>query len=109
MSLPNKVIVGPLTYRITDDEVEQLRETAENEGNASWGTIKYGRGLIVLNPEQDESHKRLALFHECLHACWHLTDFAHEDDEDPVRRITGPLLDTLRRNPDLVAYLLAEE
>ena len=106
--LPKKVTVGPLAYRVTDDEVEHLRECA-TDGGDTWGTIKYGRGLILLNPEQDESHKRLALLHECLHACWHLTDFAHQDDEDPVRRITGPLLDVLRRNPELVAYLCAED
>jgi hypothetical protein len=106
-TLPNKVTIGPLVYRITDDEVEHLREvTAEGD---TWGTIKYGHGLIVLNPEQSDSHKRLSLLHECLHGCWHLTEFAHQEDEDPIRRITGPLLDVLRRNPDLVAYLLAED
>ena len=109
MALPEKVVIGPLTYRITDDEAEHLRQTVADDGDSSWGMIKYGKGLILLNPEQDASHTRLALFHECLHGCWHLTDFGHQEDEDPIRRIAGPLLDMLRRNPDLVAYLLAED
>jgi hypothetical protein len=106
MPLPDKVAIGPLTYHITEDEIEHLREAAA-EGD-TWGTIKYGKELILLNPDQGASHKRLALLHECLHGCWHLTEFSHQEDEDPIRRITGPLLDMLRRNPALVAYLLEE-
>ena len=63
----------------------------------------------ILSPDQNDAHKRMALLHEVLHGCWHLTDKAHQDDEAAIRILAGPLLDTLRRNPLLVAYLVEDD
>lgn len=106
--LPERVEIGPLVFSITDGETEHLRAVQDNDG-AIWGKIHYPKGEIILDPNQSPSHKRLALLHECLHGVWHLSDRAHESDEDIIRQICAPLLDMLRRNPDLVAYLLSED
>jgi hypothetical protein len=106
MTLPTLVQIGPLAYTITDEE-HVYNKTAVDQGEALWGRIDYAKGSIVLSPEQNDAHKRLALLHEVLHGVWHLHDKAHESDEDVLRSLTADLLDTLRRNPELVAYLVA--
>jgi|GEM_PF-3502597 hypothetical protein len=108
MPLPDNVQIGPLVFRVTDDELEKRRADA-TDGDDTFGRIEYGKGLIILDYEQSASHKRMALLHECLHGCWHVSEPGHLDDEDAIRRLSAPLLDMLRRNPVLVAYLLAEE
>ena len=108
MTLPAKVMIGPLGYDVTDDRAAFAQMVAEDM-TSTWGYIRYGEGRIILNPNQNEAHKRMCLLHECLHGCWHLSDRDHQDDEQPILALAAPLLDVLRRNPDLLAYLLAED
>lgn len=107
MALPDRVQIGPLIYTVTDDEAT-YNKTAADEETSLWGKISYGKGTLVLCPDQNDAHKRLALLHEVLHGVWHLHDKTHESDEDVLRSLTADLLDTLRRNPELVAYLTAD-
>lgn len=104
--LPSRVQIGPLSYVISDDDAT-YNKAAVDQGEALWGKINYGKGTVVLCPDQNDAHKRLALLHEVLHGVWHLHDKTHESDEDVLRSLTADLLDTLRRNPDLVNFLLA--
>lgn len=97
-----------MAFRITEDESEYASAVIGNEGQL-WGQISYGRGVIVLNPGQSDDHKRFALFHELMHAVWHQSDRAHDGDEEVIRRVAAPLLDMLRRNPELMAYLLRKD
>ena len=106
--LPSSIQIGPLPFTITDD-LNAYHATAVENGAAVWGRIEYGKGRIILDPDQTVAHKRMALFHEVLHGAWHLTDRKHEEDEALMLALSGPLLDTLRRNPALVAYLLSED
>lgn len=105
MSVPSKIDVGPLSFVVTQDLARYGQAVETNDGRL-WGQIYYATGELVLNPAQAEGHKRLCLLHEILHACWHLTDYTHNNDEDAVRRLAAPLLETLRRNPALVTYLM---
>lgn len=105
--LPERIQIGPLCYTVTDDEARHNKVAADNEG-ALWAKIFYGKPEIVLSPDQDVQHKRIALLHECLHGVWHLHDDTHDNDEELLRAMTADLLDMLRRNPELVAYLTAE-
>lgn len=107
-TLPEHVQIGPQRYTVTADPVEHAR-WVKADGMDTWGSIKYGLGKIILEPDQGADHMRLALLHEVLHGCWHLTDRNHDADEDCIRRLAGPLLDTLRRNPALVAFLVDED
>lgn len=107
MPLPDKVQIGPLCYSVIHDESRYHKMAADAE-RAMWGQIFYGSSEIVLETGQGIQHKRLALLHEVLHGVWHLHDKTHESDEDVLRSITADLLDTLRRNPGLVAFLLEE-
>lgn len=104
MPLPKEVQIGPLCYAVINDEARYHKMASVAEV-AVWGKIFYGESEIVLNPDQGAQHQRLALLHEVLHGVWHLHDKGHDGDEEVLRSMTADLLDTLRRNPDLVTYL----
>lgn len=105
MPLPDTVTIGPIDYTITDDTVTHAMRVVSSSCDP-WGEIDYGAGLIVLRPGQSPAHQRLVLVHEILHGCYHVTTRDHEDDEAAVLALAGPLLDVLRRNPALVAFLV---
>jgi hypothetical protein len=110
MTLPEKVTVGPLVYIVCND-IATYAQSVVDTNEQVYGRVNYGDIQIILDPKQHDQHKRMALLHEVLHACWHVTDpiDPHTVEEMAIRTLTGPLLDVLRRNPELVAYLLAEE
>lgn len=108
VALPKNITIGPLVFAVTDDTAAYYRVSVEL-GATTWGRILYAKGRIILDPEQNEAHKRYALLHEVLHGCWHTGNRSHKNDEKALRAIAAPLLDVLRKNPDLVAYLLASD
>lgn len=108
MSLPERIVIGPLTFRVSDD-IHEHNQGVVDDSLDTYGRIRYGSGDILLDPKQNNAHKRVALFHEVMHGCWHIGDRGHKNDEKAIRSLAAPLLDVLRRNPDLVAYLLAED
>jgi hypothetical protein len=106
--LPQQITIGALTYTVTD-AVADHNQSVVDERVDTYGSINYGTGRIILDPKQLAQHKRQALLHEVLHGCLHETAQHHKWEEKAIRLIAGPLLATLRRNPDLVAYLLADD
>lgn len=106
--LPSSIQVGPYRFTIIEDEATYNRKVVEDDAN-TWGTIEYGRLRIILNPNQAPDHKRVTLLHELLHGVEDISDQAHDNTEKVIRQLAAPLLDVLRRNPELVAYLLEQE
>ena len=105
---PATIRIGPVQYAVVVTAAAYAaRMVVANE--PFWGLIDYGEALIVLQPTHPD-HVRLALLHEVLHGCWHLHEPLSETitEEQAIRTLTGSLLDTLRRNPALVAFLLTE-
>jgi hypothetical protein len=102
--MPKSVLIGPYRFAVTDEQAVADRKAVQDQQKC-WGWIEYGQQRIILNPDQSEQHKRVALLHEILHGCEDLSDQGHEHDELIIRQLAAPLLDVLRRNPDLVAYL----
>ena len=107
IDLPGSVQLGPYTFSITDSKLEHAKACLDNDGMV-YGYIRYGKCQIILDPDQEEMHKRVSLMHELLHAIWHLSDWTHKDDELPMRVMATGMVDTLRRNPNLVRYILGE-
>ena len=105
--MPTSVQIGPYQFTVADDQIAHDRQTAQ-DGSRAWGTISYRYQRIILDPEQSEQHKRVTLLHEIMHGCEDLSDWRHDKTEEVIRMLAAPLLDVLRRNPDLVAYLTAE-
>lgn len=106
-ALPERIQIGPMTFRVTD-EIAEHNQGVVDDLHDTYGRIRYSQGVIILDPKQNDAHKRITLLHEIMHGCWHLGDRSHKNDEKAIRSLAAPLLDVLRRNPALVAYLLAE-
>lgn len=108
--IPAALQIGPHDYTIVVD----ADRAAELEQDA--GASNYLRGEIVLHPRQSPTQLRDTLLHECLHMLL-ATAGTHTgsppllspggDEERLVSALTPLLLDTLKRNPELVAFLTA--
>lgn len=106
--LPASVQIGSIAYEIKTDKATINQATVD--GSVSfYAHIRFGQSDILIDPDQGIHHQRMTLLHEVLHGCFHITMLDKKWEEMAVRLLTGTLLDTLRRNPDLVAYLLATE
>lgn len=109
---PATVTVGPLDVKV------DVNAKRANDASLTFGHYDRVYGEIVLAPNQGPAPLRDTLLHELLHACCDLAamqagggDAVFEDDDHEercVRALTPWLLDALRRNPDLVTYLLAQ-
>lgn len=83
-------------------------DLAECMGQESNGHYVEDARKIVIRPGLPLDKEREVVLHEVLHGVMTAANLAWDDDNDEeriVRSISGPLLDTLRRNPQLVKYL----
>ncbi len=98
--IPTTLRVGPLRYQIVRD--------SQRLPSDHWGMTDKARQVVALSPDQSDQRTRLTLLHEILHA---LADITNLDGIDPsveerlVTQLAPALLDLLRENPGLVAYL----
>ncbi len=110
--LPAVVEVGPFRYTVTADELERLRiEHAEARQLSGRTDHDLLRIYVDTTAAAGADTRRDTLLHEVLH-CLAFTaglsaEWGSEKEETVVRRLSPLLLDALRRNPALVAYLLA--
>ena len=107
MPIPKQVQVGPFTYSVTVDQAAIDR--AGQEGRETlYGQTRHTISRILVDPELSADQKRETLQHEVLHACINTSGLAISttDQENLVGALSPILLDTLRRNPELVEYLL---
>lgn len=110
MTLPQRVQIGPYVYRVSQDGAE-CNAAQVADSSQFWARIQHTTNTILVNPDQQPSRKRAMLLHEVLHGVLDLSDTRDRKEmteEDLVQALAAPLLDTLRRNLDLVAYLTAE-
>jgi hypothetical protein len=108
MELPDRVDIGPIAYRVTTDR-STINQATVDSHISFYANIRFGEADILIDDKQMPGHQRLTLLHEVLHGCFHITMLDKKWEETAVRLLAGPLLDTLRRNPDLVAFLLATD
>jgi hypothetical protein len=105
---PAHVDVGPYRYTIVVDELTIRR--AENEERARLhGRTEHSRLTIELDPSLPAVKEREVLLHEILHTVAEMvgvrSDLGFNREESVIMRMAPALLDVLRRNPDVVAYL----
>jgi len=106
---PKWITFGPIKVRVKDDDAT-LRKRERSHGEALMGVFVADECEIALCPTLQDQQRRSVLLHECLHALVDQTALdgdllAGEAQEQLVSRLTPALLDMLRRNPELVAYL----
>jgi hypothetical protein len=109
MGLPERIQIGPIGYTVTTDQAAYNAVVA-SQMTHFFAHIGLANATITLDGDQTADHTRWALLHEVLHGCWHVTDPEGDTftEEQAIRVLTGVLLDTLQRNPALVAYLVGE-
>ncbi|MCK9601020.1 MAG: hypothetical protein M0R06_18400 [Sphaerochaeta sp.] len=107
--VPESVQIGPVSYRVehSAEAINALR-VAENDA-AMRAEIRYSAAVITIDPKLAISQKRLSLVHEILHGILCGLGMHVINNEDVVTPVANSLLDTLRRNPDLAAYVLSED
>lgn len=110
VAFPGTVQVGPHVYTIVVDRKRAI------DASVTYGFTHPDWSEIILGPDQCLSQQRDTVLHELLHALLALVGvnkggdralLPEEDDEERLVTALSPLLlDTLRRNPDLTAFLL---
>lgn len=110
--IPRYLQVGPHRYRIVVDA------GAASELSVDLGETSTVLARIVVHPGQARTQLRDTLLHEALHALLdtagltapgtYLTLHDHDDQERLIASLSPLLLDTLRRNPALLTFLLED-
>ncbi len=108
--IPKHVQIGPISYAVnmTQEAIGKARkECGETE---MMGGIKYSQQDIVIDPDIAPDQKADTLLHEVLHGI--VSNCGLKDkplgEEDCLGALSFALLDVLRRNPELVSYLVGE-
>lgn len=91
--IPKAITVGPHTYK-----VRRVRKLVEDLGLCSYDTA-----TVSIRQGMGASKTREVLLHEVLHACGYPS--LCDKDEEFVDTIAPALLQVLRSNPELLAYL----
>lgn len=111
MKPPAHIQVGPIRYQVKTDKQAVDKECRE-QGSDAVGFCTEHKQLILLDPDQGPDSMAETLLHEVLHAVVVLVGLSNEwkesREERVVRRLAPALLDLIRRNPKLVAYLQEE-
>lgn len=113
--MPERIQVGPHRYTVEATEAAIAKARAGGPGPSLMGQHDSHDLTIVLAPDLPASQQADTLLHELLHAVMAhsgidavLTNERDGLDEQVVMAVTALLLDTLQRNPDLVAFLTAD-
>lgn len=105
-TLPHHVRVGAHRYQVTTD-------SAIGDRGANGETYRE-RCQVVMNPNLAPTMEREVLLHELLHAVWGAGALVSIDhpasavEEQVCHALAPPLLQLLRDNPELLAYLAGE-
>ena len=105
MNPPRSIIVGPHPYRVSLDLRGLVGDHAEDRGSTFNETLS-----IALDGRLPASLLRETTLHEVLHAAWDQTPLkatgAADHEELVIDALAPMILEVLRRNPKLVAFLL---
>lgn len=107
MTLPKRLRVGPYSYTVANDADTANRVCREREADLLGHTDSRAL-LIMVEPDQAPGQARDTILHEALHALMSLGNVYDDPkrEEEVVSQLSPLLLDLLRRNPKLVAFLL---
>lgn len=109
MRPPKHVKVGPVTYRVKTGRAE-IDRSSFVQGEPLDGSCDHGAAVITLAPLDSHDVMAVTCAHEVLHALWYLAGIGDGEEsdtveEDCVNRLAPLLVQLLRENPKLVAYL----
>lgn len=102
--LPSKVEVGPYRMQVVAKNRDLENASADGTSSTHMGEIE------MRNDHPSYIFTASTLLHETLHVCCRVSGIQSDDEmneEAFIWRLTDPLLDALRRNPELVTFLTA--
>lgn len=111
-TIPSKIRVGPIWYRVVLSRAELA--THRDGGPTMEGIADHAACTIYLDENLEPQYLRSVLLHELLH-CAMMSNgmsraYKHRfDEEQTVWHLTNPILGILRDNPLLVAFLMADD
>jgi len=105
MNPPDSILIGATRWTVDHRDLN-----ADNDDGYVYGRTKHAQAAIQLHNDQHPSCARDTLLHEILHAILGYSPLTlrHDEEEQIVRSIAPWLLTTLRDNPSLIEYLLAD-
>jgi Zn-dependent peptidase ImmA (M78 family) len=101
--LPDKISIGAIDYKVEFSH-ESCEEYERKYHERVVGYHSFHDAKIAVDTDQSDEAKRLTFVHEIIHAIEDAVKVEHSEDD--VERIANCLLLTLRRNPDVVFYLM---
>jgi hypothetical protein len=102
LPLPKKVGIGRYTFRIRELSAKKA-DKLKIDGICDFANSRIG---IRFDGHSNIEHA-IILLHEMLHGCWEVTDLGDEPDEETaVDKLSTMLVQTMRDNPDVWAYLM---
>lgn len=116
--VPTSVQIGAFVFNVDLDQAYMDREAARR-GEELSGMSEFEKQKITIAEGQGSDITADTVLHEILHMCLRVTvcdintETANGGVEDIEERmisaLTGVLLDTLRRNPEMSQYLLGKQ
>ena len=108
--LPSSVTVGPYRYSIQVDRARlaDLNRRQDGSHGHQVGETDHVTLEITMDPHLPLDLLKETLLHEVIHCIWSTVNLRQRklNEEDVIGSLVPTLLDTLRRNPTLVEYLL---
>jgi hypothetical protein len=108
MMPPSTVKAGPYRYRVVVDKAAIDAERTATRKAAAQGSCNADTQVITLDPGLAPDTLAETLLHEVFHAIYTTVGIGSEEKiqaHEMIYRTTPTLLDVLRSNPDLVAFL----
>lgn len=110
--LPTRLSILHLDISVTASVADTLRHS-KSDGSILHGRYHPDTSTIMVDPTLNIRLQQETLLHELLHVIVGQTNLASDggpltgdSEEQAIRAISPILIDTLRRNPKLVAFLL---
>lgn len=104
---PSSVQIGPYSFEIVFDEAV-VNRIAVKDKRTLYGQMEPKEQRIYIDPTQAQDMVADTLLHEIMHATLMPLDLDEEVEERAVSVAATSLLDCLRRNPQLVRFLVKE-
>jgi hypothetical protein len=108
---PTSIEVGPFIFSVVYDR-SRIVDLARTKNQDVFGITLISSHEIVIDGERPEQAVRETTLHEALHVCWHTYSVTDQEvgdvEEQAVSVLATVMLDVLRSNPVLVAYLTGD-
>ena len=108
VEIPIIIQIGPIRYTVAYSQQAMDAYNIKNREDCV-GAAEHGIGVITIGDKQNRDNQADTLLHEVLHAILSVYNLHDKTaDEHFVALLATTLLDTLRRNPVLVDYLVEQ-